>query len=269
MLRPDRNVRLRLTVLAVGLSVFLFACGGSSERGEVAERLRPYREARASAAAPARPAEDQPAAAAAAPDEPSADSGETVPAEGEVPEPAPQAEPRAEVSFGSGPPEEAAEPYEPPPPPRLERDSGKVFSNDDLKAYKKVKEQFGFGDNRVTVDATHRPAAVSQPKDQAGALTTAERDAEMSAARESLNRLSEELRYLQGRIPSLHNPFLPRAAASESDASAEAGMDNAEKLAHVNSRIAEVNQEMARHQRRLADLQLMTPSDAPPSAGRD
>jgi hypothetical protein len=124
-----------------------------------------------------------------------------------------------------------------------------------------VKEEFGFSGDAVTVDLTgKKPSTSEEPKREGAQLTDEQRDEEMRTTREKIVALTAESQYLRGRIPSLHNPFLPRATLSEPDKIAESGMDNVQRLSKITSRLAEVDAELNALQRRFAELSQMKPA---------
>jgi len=256
----EARERLLFIVVVVGISVFLFACGGSGTMEE--------QPAEASLAMPAPQPAPQPVPP---PADPVGEPASPTPADEEsaavevVPEPEDDAAPAAVEQPGDG---------EREPAPRLEpvAPGTHVFTNKDLGRYAKVKEEFGLRDDVVTVDLT-RARAKEEPEataDRAGpALTAAERDREIAAARAEVTRLSQEVTYLEGRIPSLHNPFLPRPRLSEADQSAESGMDNAERLNRVNERLGRAQSELAAARARLAELYNAPAADRPAGDDRD
>ena len=163
-----------------------------------------------------------------------------------VPPPMPQPPPPQPMPSAEG----AGQQESPAPAP--EAGGTRVFSNKDLRRYTRVKEEFGLGRDVVTVDLT---PSTPETADQAVAgMTTAERDQEMRETMKKINELNAEAAYLKSRIPSLHNPFLARVPLSETDATAEAGMDNAQRLDRVKERLSRVDQELDQLQRRLAEL---------------
>jgi len=247
MIRPGEKSRLVPLVLAVCLAVLVFACSSGSDQpaDEAAMAPPPPRPRPAfvvDAVLPDQPA--APAPAAAAP--PAATTADAVPA-------APST--ASGITFGTVP-EQPQLPVEQLTAPRHPLAKGsRVFSNKDLETYRRVKQEFGFQENVMVVDLSGQK--------QAGAtddLSPEERARQTQETRAQIERISNELQYLKGRIPSLHNPFLPRVAPSEADASAEAGMDNAERLARVTQRITALNSEMGGLQKKLADL--ASPPDA-------
>lgn len=234
---PRRRLLLAGAILA---SAFLFACSGAEERsGHETTSLAAPPVAQRSGPPSAEPA---PAAAAqAAPVPWDAVTGPEL---------------KVEPSIPAG---ETAEPEESdrtPAPARQDVDSGpRVFSNEDLARYRSVVRDFGFEEGTVVVDVTKagQSREIRVTNDSSG-QTPGEREREVQDLQQRIQRLSDELNYLQGRIPSLHNPFLPRAALAEDDKVAEAGMDNAQRLDSVQRRIAETRQELDGLQRRMAEL---------------
>lgn len=141
----------------------------------------------------------------------------------------------------------------------------RVFSNKDLRRYTKVKEEFGLDRDEVTVDLTpktEQPDGNTTPVPSD--ISDDKRDEEIRETMKKINELNAEAAYLKTRIPSLHNPYLPRAKVNESDSMAEAGMDNAERLSHVQSRLSQVSSQLDQLQRRLADLHQVEPSPQTP-----
>jgi hypothetical protein len=247
MIRPGERRRLVPLVVAVCLAVFVFACsaGGDAppERAAMSAppRPRPRPAFVVDAAVPAQPAPNPPITTGPAAQPPAA--------------PAPQpAAPSASITFGTVP--EGPEPVPERLSARRQPLSGgsRVFSNKDLESYRRVKQEFGFRDNVTVVDLS------GQQKTGPETLSPEERERQAEETRREIERISGEVQYLKSRLPSLHNPFLPRVAPSEADASAEAGMDNAERAARVTQRIATLNSEMGGLQKKLADL------TAPPAA---
>jgi hypothetical protein len=257
---PARAGGMRLALpLIVVVAVLFFACSGSGG-DETAPRAQ-LRTPQPPASRGTQPVVSAPAALAP----PAASPRPAVPASpsGAV-EGVPAAQAQGPVTFGTVPEEAESQAPRLTAPRRPMAGGSRVFSNKDLASYRAVKEEFGFRDDIQRVDLT-RPAAEAPAKES---LTADEREREMSQTRTKITTLLDELQYLQKRIPSLHNPLLPRAKLSDADASAEAGLDNAERLARVNQRIGEVNGEMGTLQRRLAELTAMTPSDRPAGAAR-
>jgi hypothetical protein len=166
--------------------------------------------------------------------------------------------PQGPVTFGSVPEAEAEKAAALSRRVRPEVGGSRVFSNKDLESYKRVKEEFGFRENVLVVDLSAQQAQARRGSDP---LSPEERDRQVSETRGRIEAISEEIQHLKARIPSLHNPFLPRAKVSEADAVDEAGMDNAERLARVNKRIADLNGELGTLQRKLADLMAAPPAD--------
>lgn len=245
----DRN-KLLLTLAAIAASILLFACGGGSERRASDRPAAPGPvPARASLASP------EPVAAPAPP------TSEPLPiriSPGAEPEeiPGPPAE-----GTSSPAPEEAGNEPALPPAPIVDSTGSRVFTNKDLRRFQKVKQEFGFTGDVVTVDLTKKKTAEPEDSQQEGAQPTDEqRDEEMRTTREKIAGLTAEAEYLRGRIPSLHNPLLPRATLSEADKVGESGMDNAQRLARVTGRLAQVDAELNALQRRFAELSQMKPA---------
>ncbi len=171
---------------------------------------------------------------------------------------------------------ESAEPSVPPGEvvrgrPRRAGSGEPVFTNKDLASYKKVKEQFGFRDDVVVVDVTRKGPGEKQDteSDRMSRLTRQEREEQFEQTRREITGLNAELEYLKKRVPSLHNPFLPRAPVNEADSTAEAGMDNARRLQHVNERIGETSRRLGELQRRLADLYNSKPPETDADVPQD
>ncbi|HZI94914.1 MAG TPA: hypothetical protein VFE84_11770, partial [Patescibacteria group bacterium] len=99
--------------------------------------------------------------------------------------------------------------------------------------------------------------------EKAGAMTAAERAAEMDTTRRKINGLLEELDYQKKRVLPLENPFVPRPQITDQDKLSEAGMDNKQRLDRVKSRISEIDAELSTLQRRLAELSSVKSSDEP------
>jgi hypothetical protein len=248
-----RERRLLLTSLAVFAAVALFACGGQTTPQQPAQaRISP-----ASPQEPPRPTH-QPAVAGFAPAAPAIES----PVETDQ-----QTEPTGAESAEPGvPPGEVARTQ-----PRREGSGEQVFSNKDLASYKKVKEQFGFRDDVVMVDVTKKGPGEKQDteSDKMGRLTAEARAEQFEQTRREITTLNAELEYLKKRVPSLHNPFLPRAALNEADQTAEAGMDNARRLQHVNERIGDTTRRLGELQQRLAELYNSKPPETDAEAPQD
>ena len=100
-------------------------------------------------------------------------------------------------------------------------------------------------------------------------LTAEARAEQFEQTRREITTLNAELEYLKKRVPSLHNPFLPRAALSEADQTAEAGMDNARRLQHVNERIGDTTRRLDELQHRLAELYNSKPPETDAEAPQD
>src|SRR5262245_3376271 len=154
MIRPER--RLQALVFAIGLAVFLFACGsreGGSASPSEAGVATPGPDSDTTAGGDQATA-GTPAAAVAstqspAPGSPAADS------------PAGQAAPPAGVTFGSVPEStidqealarETKAALEQRARIQAGASQGRAFSNKDLEAYRDMKKDFGFKDDTVTVD---------------------------------------------------------------------------------------------------------------------
>jgi hypothetical protein len=248
MTPPAHRRRIVPLVVTVGVSVLLFACSAPDRPADQA-RFGPARsgedpppepqaippETAEAPATPVSPAQGgPPAAQAAAPDTATAGAAGPVPP--------------GSVSFGT-PPQEAESVARPLTPRQRPLAGGsRVFSNKDLESYRSVKEEFGFRDNVVVMDLSGQQQGIG------GGMSDEERERLATETRGRIEAISGEITYLKGRIPSLHNPFLPRAKVSDADAVDEAGMDNAERLARVQRRIAELNSEMGNLQKKLVDL---------------
>lgn len=258
MQTPVERRRLVPLVVTVGLSVLLFACSAGPDQPAQTARLGMARSGddpsgeqavpEPQAAAP--PPAAVPPAVAAAPEAPVSGS----PAQGAVPAA------QGPVTFGSMPDQGEGQPVALTPRERPIPGS-RVFSNKDLESYRRVKQEFGFRDNVLVVDASPKKG----PADADDTMSAEERDRLVNETREKIDRLTQEMQYLKGRIPSLHNPFLPRAHVSDADAVDEAGMDNAERLARVTQRITALTGELGGLQKQLADLMARTPAGAPAS----
>ena len=132
--------------------------------------------------------------------------------------------------------------------------AGHVFTNKDLHRYRPLKEAFGLDDKpgaQATL-ADQRDSEASDaenPKKPEGekSMTPEELQAEITKA-------EQELEYLRSRGPSLHNPFLPRVAPNDQDTEAEKGMDNVQRLAHVDARIAETEAKIDKLRQKLEAL---------------
>lgn len=125
-------------------------------------------------------------------------------------------------------------------------------------------------DGVVMVDSTALGAKKAQKDAESSsdtALPPEEIAKEIRATQLLMEALNTDIDALQKRIPSLHNPFLPRVAAGEADALAEAGMDSAERLARVNQRIAEDQQQLGVLGRRLLELHEMSQASRPEAVG--
>jgi DNA-binding transcriptional MerR regulator len=234
--------RLCLTLAAVAAFAFLLACGSAEQP---ASKI-PVRAGRPANAGPT-----PSTLASLLPPEPV-----TAPAS---PSGAPSA--RAEQTAIPAPEEPEARPS-PAPAPVVDSSGSRVFSNKDLRRYQKVKEEFGFRDGEVTVDLSGRKPDDAQGQG-AAPLSEAQRAEEITTTRDKIAALDSEAQYLRSRIPSLHNPFLPRVTLTEADKVTEAGMDNAQRLERVTSRLAEVDAELNVLQRRFAELSQMKPAGTP------
>ena len=240
----DRS-RFLLTIAAIAVSVLLFACAGDRRSEESAD-------------VPLRPKVSEAGVNVAAPP--------SVPAR---PEPVPHpvvANPvaaQAQPVFGTPTPVVTSEPPAAQEPTLEEPPSAggaRVFSNKDLRRYARVKEEFGLGRDVVTVDLTPKqPVDGARPAEP---MSDAQREEEVRDTMKKINELNAEAAYLKSRVPSLHNPFLARVPPSESDSVAEAGMDNAQRLERVQTRLSQVDAQLNQLQRRLAELHQ-------PDPGRD
>lgn len=264
MSRNEERNRLCLTVLAVLAAVFLLACGA----GGTDESAGPDREARIAAAARARTPDSAGIKVVTAMP---ATQGSPAP---QIPAAPPAPARRADITFGSdpsatpvgepddaGPDGEPSAPWEDPEPPLRDATGARIYSNRDLAKYREVKEEFGFRDGVVTVDLTKPTAVEGEEKKTESGMTTAQIRAERQSITDRIRILTGEQDQLARRIPSLHNPLLPRVQAAEADRMAESGMDNAEKLQHINTRLNAIRSELSSLQRRYAELQNTQPTD--------
>jgi len=240
----------------VGCAVFLFACSGAATTGQRSEQasLAPPAPQPEPAPAPAPVAvETPPAPPAAVEPEPVTPEGddEAVPTPVEPSEPAPGPEPAPRPLSPAGP------------------EGPHVYTNKDLSRYAKVKEEFGLRDGVVTVDLSDRQtesqSAAGDEEPRSG-LTRQERNRQIAEAQAEMAQLTEEIAYLQKRIPSLHNPFLPRPTLTEQDKLAESGMDNRERLDRVTARLSDANTQLDATKKRLAELYDTPPIDEPADA---
>ena len=254
MIPTRERSRLVSLVVSVGLSVLLFACSAAPDLPPETAQFGLARSGEDPAPEP------QSAEGQAAPLPPPISQPAQAPAPESVPEPDAAAgapPPQGPVTFGSVPGEEPqAEPLTPRVRPVVS--GSRVFSNKDLESYKRVKEEFGFRDNVLVLDLSARQGGNAKGE---AAISPEERERQVGETRGRIEAVSEEIQYLKARIPSLHNPFLPRAKVSEADAMHEAGLDNAERLARENQRINELNGELGSLQKKLADLTAVSPAD--------
>lgn len=137
-----------------------------------------------------------------------------------------------------------------------------VYSNKDLARYTRVKEEFGLGRDTTTYDLTAKTPAAPAPATEG--MTTEQREEEIRETMRKINELNAESAYLKSRIPSLHNPYLARVKPSDADGVAEAGMDNAQRLARVNERLSQVDTQLNQLQLRLAELHQAEPKQETP-----
>ncbi len=256
LMRPlEARERLFFTIFVIGFAVFLFACGGAVPSGHQSEQasLAPPEPRPQPAPAPAPVVVEPPPASSAA-----EDTGSVAPQEGDEAVPAPVE-----------PPEQVSGPEPAPAPPAPAGPEGPhVYTNKDLSRYAKVKEEFGLRDGVVTVDLSGKAAAKEPAQDgqPPSGLTRQEREKQITEARAEMTQLTEEIAYLEKRIPSLHNPFLPRPTLTEEDKLAESGMDNRQRLDRVTDRLAEASARLDATKKRLAELYDTPPVDDPPDA---
>ncbi|MGH9866854.1 MAG: hypothetical protein ACREAA_01630 [Candidatus Polarisedimenticolia bacterium] len=243
-------------VLTVAASVLLFACSGGEREVAQPQDASEAEAAPSSAEAPASPPAPPAQASAAAGPAPVQAAPQGTPA----PSGATQA-----VTFGSVPQDElVAAPR--PERPAIKTGSSRVFSNDDLKAYKAVREEYGFADDARSAGASDARSGGKEGGKGAPA-DAKDTDAKIAEATKKLADLGAELQNLEKRIPSLHNPLLPRVTPLDKDQASEDGMDNAERLSHVKQRIAEVKTEMEELQATLAELRAGPETDQTPDDG--
>lgn len=243
MPRPERGISPPYKPLIVACAAFLFACSGSGQApGEGAQATAPD------------PPKPQMAVVASLPaPEParSVSAGEAVP----------------EVAPGEAPPEEtdADGPADEAPRPARRAPSGnRVYSNEDLKKYSHLSEQYGFREGTVVADLSAQQTKRGDTVEKTSVPSSREEwDREYRATFKEIERLTEQLKYLEGRAASLHNPFLPRAKVNEADGLAEAGMDNKERLARVNEQIAQTQRDLDAARRRFSDIQEHVPPESP------
>lgn len=233
-------------ILAVFAAVFLFACGGGGETPDQPTTAS----IGATAPRPARPAPSGPPVVVMPPPE------APEPVRSSFPLPVEEPETSAADAMALVDEEGDVEPEPAVPGPPLDP-SEKVFTNKDLSKYKETMEQFGFRQDKVVVDLSTQhqdgPTVVSS-RPSREQMTEAEREKEILEVQSEMHRLNAELEYLNKRIPSLQNPFLPRAQVSEADQSAEAGLDNAERLDRVKQRISETESRLSDVKLRYAEL---------------
>ncbi len=251
-----------MIVAAIAASLALFACGGDREASGVTPAAEPAETATgaggpktAKGPVPPAPAPGQPAAA---PNENPEASSFPIPDE------------TAASTFGSEEPEEEAEPRktvsaEPLP------GGGHVFTNKDLQRYRPLKSAFGMEDE---ADGTLRqppsagngdrgaadPEDPNKPEDDKS-LSPQEAQAQIDATQAEIAKAEEDLKYLRSRGPSLLNPFLPRVQLSEDDTANEKGMDNVQRLEHVNARISETEARINELRQKLDSLGKTPPPD--------
>ncbi len=251
-----RPARLSLTLASIAVSVFLFACGAGGGSDTSSESPPGTGEA-----APADVAGRPPVAAGRLAAESSPGDDGADPEVIERASSAPVVPPAFRV--GGTPRQEpapASQPSSPPGPPRREAGGRRVFTNADLEEYRRAAEASsggGAGRRRDTVDvsgggSSGGPSAPT-PGDSAPEESSDAAE-EIASTREAIARQTEDLDYLRSRIPSLHNPFLPRVQPSERDRTAEEGMDNVQRLEHVGRRIAAGEARLTDLRRKLEGL---------------
>jgi len=251
-------------VASIAASLALLACGGDREAqgGTPENAANPESEASRAADAANRPAKPNPVpeatAVAQAPAGPADDPWAV------EPQPVRQANGTTFGSDGEDSEDEtprAARKAEP-----LPGTSGHVFTNKDLHRYRPLKAAFGLDDkpSEKALDARKNDRAAGDaedPKKPEGekSMTPEELQAEIDTTQAEITKAEQELQYLRSRGPSLHNPFLPRVSPNEKDAAAEDGMDNVQRLAHVDARIAETESKINTLRQKLETLSQTPP----------
>lgn len=258
MLDARAQKRLVLTVIAVVASVFLFACDLSGRAGDSASGV--------GTPAPGPVGEQGVKELTPAPTVKVAESGkQQVAAERQAPEPPRRSAWDLHDVEVEQPPRVVPASTQRTNPPRKDNNKEHVFTNKDLSRYKEVKREFGFDDQKAQANA--EDASDKEQGDGEGASSGKEesekesaevqqqRKAQIDKANEEIRRLQQDITYLRSRIPSLHNPYLPRVQLNEKDAQTENGMDNVRRLAHIQQRIEEDEQRIGALKARLATLQ--------------
>lgn len=244
---------------SIAASLALFACGSDREaQGVTPENAaNPESEASRTADAANRPAKPNPVPAttnvAKAPDGPAENPWAV--------EPQPGVQTNG-TSFGSDgeiledEAPRAARKAEP-----LPDTAGHVFTNEDLHRYRPLKEAFGLDDKPSEAssaahknDRTAGDAGDSKKPEGEKSMTPEEMQAEIDTTQAEITKAQQELEYLKSRGPSLHNPFIPRVSPNEKDTTAEEGMDNVQRLAHVDARIAETEAKINTLRQKLETL---------------
>jgi len=149
------------------------------------------------------------------------------------------------------------------PPRRNEPASGdgvRVFTNDDLRRYRPLVTRPSTGGEGGS-DAPPEGGAAAGDADAEGtgkkgdAETSRERDERIASAQAEIARLEGEIEHLKSRIPSMRNPYLARVEPKERDKVVEDGMDNVERIEHVEERIRETQRLLEEERAKVAALQ--------------
>lgn len=250
-----------LIVASIAASFALFACSGNREAsgGTPENAANPENEAAKSATAATGPTNPNPVPApieaAQAPDGPAADPWAVEP---------PQVAQTGGTTFGNdGEILEDEAPREAKKAEPLPGTGGHTFTNKDLHRYRPLKAAFGLDDAaaKAATDAHHKDKSgasgdAEDPNKPEGekSMTPEELQAEIDTTQAEITKAEGDLAYLKTRGPSLHNPFLPRVTPNEKDAATEDGMDNVQRLAHVDARIAETEATINKLRQKLETL---------------
>lgn len=258
MLGPRIRTRLLCLVIAVTASMLLFACDQQRRESTGAERNEPSPQV-------------APDASAAPETTPVQESQKPAPEDRALPAGAP-----AQVSSWSL---DDLQPVESSPvvpastksKPAAHRRGKKahVFTNKDLNIYRPLvwnvePSDDSAGEGEHSTAEGDAPRESSQEPSAEPTMTLDEWQAEVDSANQKIEDLETDISYLRSRVPSLHNPFLPRVALDPGDTDNETGMDNVQRLDHIQQRISSDQQEIGALRSQLAQLQQNKPT--PPAS---
>jgi len=263
--KPSRRNDAFLVAASLAVAVALFACSGDREAQGVTPGQTADGTASAATDPKTSPTPAQPVAKASQAEQQPADQA-TAAEDGA----------RGETTFGTELEESEEETARPKRTQEPLETGGHVFTNKDLHRYRATRIAFGMEDEATGAVRTPAsaggadrsaadPADPNTTPDDHKTLTPEEQAAQIQETQDMIARAEADLNYLRSRPASIHNPFLPRVQPSDEDAAAESGMDNVQRLAHVESRISDTEKKIAEMRQKLEALR----STPPPPSGEN